>query len=516
MDEMSYTNRSSFSTLCRGSFGRKVIYTNAIAINEANIVKELGKAISVHSKNKVLINYLDRYYSGDQPINYRVKPIRPEINNLVCENHALEIVEHKTAELFGEPIQYVLKTSKESEADSNGKGMSKNVQIELLNKFMADVDKGAEDISLGRWRSICGTSYRYIWDEENSSEDEAPFGIETCDPRDTFVVYFSGPGKRPAFSCQIRMDEDDQKYYFVYTDAQNFIIKNGVVTGGNKSGLNINGYGMIPVIEYPNNERRMSDIEIVISMLDTLNKMQSDRMNGIEQFIQALMKFKNCEVDDKEYDKMRAVGVIKIKAGIGTDADVSLMTAELDQSQTQTAKDDLYQNVLLIEGMPGRQENSGGDTGQAVVLRNGHYDAEKRAELSEPIFKKSERQFLRAVTRMLKTGEHIKNLTLGDIEIKITRSKMDNMAVKAQVAQVLLKAGYAPHLVTKVCNLFSDPEGAYVESKPFLDALYLTLDQMNEKQAEERAYEAEKLKVQQEIQQDTQKENITTVNGAAE
>lgn len=42
------------------------------------------------------------------------------------------------------------------------------------------------------------------------------------------------------------------------------------------------------------------------------------------------------------------------------------MTAELNQEQTQVSKDDVYRQVLVVDGMPDRQQNTGGDTGQAV------------------------------------------------------------------------------------------------------------------------------------------------------
>ncbi|MCJ7481336.1 MAG: phage portal protein, partial [Thermodesulfovibrionales bacterium] len=37
------------------------------------------------------------------------------------------------------------------------------------------------------------------------------------------------------------------------------------------------------------------DIEITIDITDSINKMASDRTNGIEQFVSAWVKFINCE-----------------------------------------------------------------------------------------------------------------------------------------------------------------------------------------------------------------------------
>lgn len=454
-------NRIPFSEICSNSYGRQVIYSGATEITKENVVEELGKALSIHWRNRAEIDYLERYYKGDQPILYRAKKVRPEVNNKVVENHALEIVEHKAAENFGEPVQYVLKGTDENTKEK------KSVELNDLNDYNELESKGEVDIEMARDRSMGGTSYKFHYSRKYFTEDESPFGIEREDPKDTFVVYNSGPGKKALFSCQIRKDKDNQTYYFIYTAKMWFEVKSGKVTDSGKNGMK-----MIPVVEYPNNFYRLSDIEIVITVLDAINKMQSDRMNGIEQFIQSFIKFINCEISEDEFVKMRQSGALKIKTnGSNGKADAEIMSDELDQQQTQTAKDDLYENMLIVEGMPDRQENSGGDTGQAVVMRNGFYFSEKRAEISEPIYKKSERESIKIVLNILRI-KGLTSLTLKDIEIKITRSKMDNMSVKAQVFQMLVQSGIDPKVAIKVCNLFSDPEEVYLQSKPYLDAKY--------------------------------------------
>lgn len=455
-------NRREFSEICSNSYGRQVIYSNAEYINGENIVKEIGKAYSIHLRNRTEIDYLERYYRGDQPILYRIKKVRPEINNKVVENHALEIVEHKAAENFGEPVQYVLKGTDETTKEA------KSVELNNLNDYNEMEAKDEIDIQMARDRSICGTSYKFHYSRKNPSEDESPYGIEREDPKETFIVYSSGVGHKPLFSVQIRRDSNNQQYFFCYTEKMWYKVQNGKVVN-----LGRNGIKHIPVVEYPNNFYRLSDIEIVITVLDAINKMQSDRMNGIEQFIQSFIKFINCEIDDEEFRKMRQSGALKIKTNGSNNADAQIMSDKLDQQQSQVAKDDLYESMLIVEGMPDRQENSGGDTGQAVVMRNGFYFSEKRAEISEPSYKKSERESIKIVLNILRI-KGMTSLTLKDIEIKITRSKMDNMSVKAQVFQILVQSGIDPKVAIKVCNLFSDPEEVYIQSKPYLDAKYTT------------------------------------------
>lgn len=459
-------NRRSFLDVCQGGFGRKIIYSSAGEITEANVVLELGKALSIHWQNRAEIEYLDRYYRGDQPILYVEKKIRPEINNRIVENHALEIVRFMTSQNFGEPIQYVNQEKEESISD----------MIDKLNKYMLYRDKAFHDVQIGEWQSSVGTAYRFTWVDSNADIEagEPPFDFEIPDPRFCFVVYSTANGKPKLFSVQQVKDEKGNDKYCIYTKNRYFEIQNSKILNGAGDPHSL---GVIPLTEYPNNSRRLSDIEIVITILDSVNSMQSNRMNGIEQFVNAFMKFVNCEIKEDEFKAMAQLGAFLIKGGQpGVQSDVDLVAKELNQEQSQISKDDLYKNMLIIEGMPDRQQNTGGDTGQAVYLRNGWDFAEQRAKLDEPVIERAEKDFLKLILYILKTKESKTgiNLKLSDLKIQITRNKTDNMTVKTQGLLNQLTAGINPKIAIATCGLYSDPEKIYLQSKEYLDAKWTT------------------------------------------
>ena len=452
-------NIRPFSAVCQNKYGRQVITTQSDVIDGSNIVDELNKALSIHNQNAIEIQYLDNYYRGDQPILYRDKKVRPEVNNKIVENLAMFIVETKTSEMAGEPIQYVLR----------GTDKDKSNQIARLNQLMEGEDKGYFDIELCRWRSICGTAYRFVGNDTVHKRllDESSFYLSTEDPTKTFVAYHNDGF--PAFSCQIRKDPENQTFYFCYTPSMYFKIQNGEIV---ESGLN--GNGAIPVIEYPNNLRRLSDIEITISITDEINTMASDRVNGIEQFVASWIKFVNCEIDTDTFEKMRMNGALVVKSNNRTEnskADVDVLSTELNQSQSQVAVDDQFEKLLVIQGIADRQANTGGDTQGAVVMRNGFYSMEKRSEISEPIFKRSERNFLRVILNRLRISEGF-SIQPSDIEVKISRTKSDNMQVKAQVLTMLLQSGVRYERALKTVGLFADPEQVAIESRKRMELLY--------------------------------------------
>lgn len=452
-------NSRPFSEVCNMSFGREVLYTNETVIDEKNIVKDLNKRMSSHRQNATEIDYLYNYYMGNQPVLYRLKPVRPEINNKIVQNIAYYVVETKASDIAGEPIQYVLRGTEER----------KSQEIADLNNLMDAEDKSYFDISLARWRSICGTAYRYIGNDEHKSLlDETEFYLNVYDPRDTAVVYYSDD--TVAYSFHQTEDSEGKTIYTAYTNAQWFKIQNNEVID---SGLN--GFRGNPIIEYPNNEGRLSDIEVTISLSDAINEMAANRQDGIEQFVQSFVKFVNCEMDAEKFAQLRSQGAFIVKSNNGDNkADVDIMSSELNQTESQVAMDDLFNKLLIIQGLASRSSDAGLNTTKgAVELRNGHYDSEKRAELSEPIFKKAEKQFLRLVLNRLRITRG-STLNLSDIEVKISRSKMDNMLTKAETLQMLLSSGIYPERAIKSVGFFADPEQVAIESKARMDILYPT------------------------------------------
>ena len=237
--------------------------------------------------------------------------------------------------------------------------------------------------------------------------------------------------------------------------------------------------GAVPIIEYQYNSVGMSAAESVIPLLDAINDIQSGRLDSIDQFVQSLLIFYNCELgDDPDGNPIttqyvREAGALFLKSIGENKADVDIMSSELNQSQAQVAIDDLFNKILVIQGIANREGNTGGDTQGAVSLRNGYLDSEKRAELSEPSFKKAEKQFLRILLYKLSVDKQT-TLKVSDIEIKISRSKMDNMLTKAETLKLLLDSGIYYERAIKSVGFFADPEQVAIESAERMAVLYPT------------------------------------------
>lgn len=440
-------------------FGRFIIYSQYQEVNERNVVEILSQSLAVHLSNVDDMNYLMNYYRGIQPILWREKKIRPEINNKIVENHANSIVQFKTGYLLEKPIQYVAR--KES---------VDNESVEYLNECMMLENKETRDKEVANYQAIVGTAHRLCLPNKQYDGNNSPFSIYKVDPRQAFVVYSTGVGNLPLLGVIIytRKNEAGEEELVCQAwskDTYYEWVKGEQVVREASSHI----LGGIPLVEYPFNQDRIGAFELVLKLLDGINMLQSNRLDGVEQFIQALLIFKNVDITKDDLTSLLELGAIKIKDDGEIEANVEYLTKELNQEQVQKLKDDMLEVVYKICGMPLGRGGSIGNSQGAVIMRDGWSEVEARTQETELMFKQSEREFLKLAlnyTRILTSNKY--NIKLGDLEIKFTRRNYENIYQKAQVLDLMLKnPKISPRLAFVVCGLFGDSEGAYNESEAY-------------------------------------------------
>jgi SPP1 family phage portal protein len=225
-------------------------------------------------------------------------------------------------------------------------------------------------------------------------------------------------------------------------------------------------FGLIPIIEYPANSARLGCFEIVLSLLDAINDFDCARTEAVQQFVQSLLVLYNCQVDEgTTAEDIRAAGMILLKSVDGNKADVKNLADQLDQSQNQTLKDDLYNSVLQIVGVPSQSSSGTSDSSNngAVVLKNGWQGAETRATEFEAMFKLPEMEMLyvvNAICSARKSGRYTFNPET--VEIKFTRRNYEDILSKSQTLVTMLgNEKIHPQKAYEASGLFVDTEEAY-------------------------------------------------------
>ena len=364
---------------------------------------------------------------------------------------------------------------------------------------MESEDKSSKDKELAEWWYKIGTGYRWADQDSPEDEDEAPFEISTPDPKRTGVVYSTGITEEQLFSFYIQnftqmvTTQDtsqvaEYQEYTIYCEDKMMVLTTqygqlqlkplskkvlGVFKKKlpNPYPLQIKGFR---IIEYPLNKNRLGLIELVISQLNAINRITSNELDDIEQFVQSLLIYINQQVDLETHKKLIKVGAMQISTSDpGKPADVKLLSQKMDNSEVKAYKDGIYNDVLTIVGIPRLNDKpSGGDTGQARLLGEGWTMADERAKQDELSFKKPERQFLKLILNICNEklkgkSENLKGLKLSDIDIKFTRNKSDNILVKTQALMNLMSAQCPPDIAFTVIGLFNDPNEVFEKAKEY-------------------------------------------------
>ena len=454
------------------NYGRIKIHTDAEVITEANVVAEVERAYAIHTQNYFDIKRLWDAYRGKTAVLQKKKEIREGINFKITENHANEIVTFHPGYVFGEPIQYVRRENTASKTDDDGIA----ADINALNGYMADASKSKHDTSLAKWFYSVGTAYRLTLPNKKwtADSDESPVSIYTLDPHNTFVVYRNTIGEEPLMAVTVVEKEDrGVKSYSVYTEDAFYEFEDmGDVT------KLPHDLGMIPIIEYPADDARLGVFEIVMTMLDAIDQLQSSCMDDIVQCVNSFLAILGGEVTKEVHERLEEWKMLCLPEGV----DAKYLSAPMHQSDIQNLKEDLLDCALTICSVPNRNggSSSTSDNGVAVVLRDGWQLAETKAKATEEMFKHSEKEFLKLVLRILRSTVGTK-LRLSDITPHFTRRNYENIAAKSQVLIAMLGCKWIhPEVAYAACGIFPDPESAYLQGKAWVE-------EQEKKEAERRA-----------------------------
>jgi SPP1 family phage portal protein len=434
----------------RLTFGRAELLTDVDEITADNIVSVLSGVWATQQVNQMDIGYLFDRLAGKHPVMYKEKRVRPEINNIVIENRDQEIVAFEAGYLLGEPIQYV----NISESDTSGKN------IEQLNRWFESENKSSVDAQLAEDRTVCGTSYRITLPDEQKDADEAPFETYRMNPATTFVIYGNSYTKKPMLGVSYTRNTKTQEIiYDCYTDKNYYRVIGAVAGKVDKNKSDSHPLGMIPIIENKHNNLRLGTTEMVASILDAINMLDSNRLDAVAQHVQSFMKFINIDITEDDYEKFLERGVIKVKSVNGAlQGDVDMVSVELSQQQTQVLKDDLVETYMRICGIP-RTGNSTSDARMgASLVGNGWTMAETRAKISELMFREADRESLKLTLRICREKIPEFDMNLSDIQIKFTRRNFENLQSKSQSLQTLLNCGMTETDALKTTDIVPDPE----------------------------------------------------------
>ena len=472
-ETVSTTTESVISTVSPGYLcGRLDIFSSVDEITPETVVNEVNTALTYHNQNLISEEYLYWYRRGLQPVLNRTKDRNTYVLTKCLVNIAEEVVSFKGGYFLQEPCTFVSRKER---------GQSK---IDKLNEYTYRSGKYEADNKVADWFHTVGKGVLYV---EETPDNDIPLKCYALDPRSAFVVYSMRPGNRPMYGVNI-VTRDSVAYVDVFTNDYIYRLSGGY-TGEkttaypNYETLAVNLYridqnllGHIPIIEYRYNSVNQSAFEPVISLLDCINQVESGRVDGVEQFIQSVIVAVNCQFEEgTTADQIKKQGMILLSSIGENKADFKILSEELNQDQTQTLVDNLYDSAMRICAVPTTSRNGRGtydSTGAAAIFSMGWEQAAASARNTEDLFRQSNAYFSEIMLDVLTRRGLIKNLKLVDFDLNFVREETAGIQSKAQSFQTLLAAGLHPELAAKKSGISNDPVADIKMSEKWLKMVW--------------------------------------------
>lgn len=503
------------------------------------IKKYLPQILSTHKRNAEKIRFLYNYFLGMQDIldKKRQHKINSENNHQEVENHASRQVEFKTGFLCGERRDYTHK----SDVDSD--------DLIYLDRYFTDCNFFSKDADLKEWIYATGIGVthtsprtdiiisdgvdeitkkpkvRYATAEEGYDvKYEAPFNFDCVDPSENFVVYSSSFGKEPLFSVsyvETELEDESSQYpiigkeLLIETRYASFRFKSDkffrVFFWDSPDEVEIKPKNLhyLPLIEFSVNKDRIGLVEKNRSSFNTINLFRSAVNDMIVDNSNAILVFKNVDIDGEQVQEMRRAGAIIIsdsqtaRTGGGT-ASLDTVTVEMSLDKMSTYLDQVVQNCYDIAGVPlaSGQVTSGGDTGQARLLGGGWNNAYIIIHKEIQTIVGQDYDQLKLFLMLCKqvTGCPLDQLYASQIDINYRVNQNDNYLVKTQGMLNLYQMDCDPEFIMKTGGLSNDIK---TDTKAWRDNIQKKKDEQTQSETQ-AANSTETIKVEETTSNSTQ------------
>lgn len=450
--------------------GRKLIIVDE-EVTPFTVRDIIQKAWTAFKKNKYQIENLIEYYLGEQNKSLRGSTTDfygKGIQNQTTINYASSTVRTIVGYTYSQGAQITQRKGKHLK------------DIEKLIDVMNYENSETVDHEVGTMASICGMCYLGLFPSRELYSDympDYPIVPMFLDPRTTFTICSPKPGNPTILSVSFYISKEKNKtVFYAYTDTERYVIEcDGQGTFSNVNSkivdYGVNPMGLNPIILVRNNQFMLGDFELATEISDAINLLASDSISDVENVIKSLLVIMNAEITGDEATKARKNRILQLIGQPGVNVDAKFIYQQLDALGIQNLREYLEEAYKTVVGIPDRKTRSGGggDTGDAVKLRDGWADIEIVARIKEQYFKIAKKKQLAVAIRILKMlGQVDKEFKLEEIDIKMPRNKHDNIQSKAQSFSTLMGTGeIAPEDALSMADMTNDISGVVDRGKKY-------------------------------------------------
>lgn len=383
--------------------------------------EDIVTLITRHRKGNERRRKLYDYYIGrhNEILNRKTRPGTP--NNKTVNNYCKYIVDMCSGFFFGAPMTY--KTTNDHD-------------ITALIECYGKQGINNTDIKLFKTDSIFGNAYELVY--ANKQSDPASVSLS---PFDTFVVYDDTAEHEPIFGVYYREKRDltgtvTGYTVDVYTDTEIIHFQS---IGANylrleETGRDDHYFEGVPLIEYLNNDEHQGDFEQIIHNVDAYNKLQSDRVNDKEQFVDAFLFLRSIEIDSDQAQKLK---MEKILMGFDEYAEAKYLSKVLNESDTEVLTKSLNDNIHKFSMVPDLSDEKFGGNLSGVAMEYKLIAFENLIADKEAFFFAGLRKRAKLYINFLAKQNRMQPMDVHDIDIIASRNLPQDDEKKAEMVSKL-------------------------------------------------------------------------------
>lgn len=336
----------------------------------------LAGCITEHRKAIPRLNKLYHYYMGDHDILRREQdnPLAP--NNKLVSPNAYYITTIANGFTFANPLAYT------------GSNIDNLVEENKLAKT------ASHDAEVGENLSIFGEAYELVYMSKLPSQHVK---LNNLDPRNTFVVDTDGIDPEPLFGVYYYPIVDNMgkfdKWGINAYDSQNLYIYESEALGNPVLLSTAPHYAeQVPIVQYKNNDEGMGDYERVRTLIDAYDRLQSDRIDDKDQFVDAIMAVYGASVIDDEEQAPEFIRLLKnyrILDNLDPDARIEYLKKELNETGVETLRKALKSDISKFSLVPELTDENFVGNASGVAMEYKTLGLKWLANIKRRMFKKS-------------------------------------------------------------------------------------------------------------------------------
>lgn len=258
----------------------------------------LLSCIKEHQTKLPRLKKLYNYYKGKHDILQKTKYNPLASNNKLVSPNPYYITTVANGFTFATPLAY-----------------KSNVDIRNFTDENRLVKVASHDSEIGEDLYIYGKAYELVYMAKLPLQHVK---LNNLSPKQAFVVFSNEIDPEPIFAVYYYQKRDSlgkaTGYEInVYDNSQRFYI----YTMKDLSSLPIyleeyqHFAGQVPIVEYKNNDEGIGDYERVLTLIDAYDRLQSDRIDDEDQFIDAIMVAYGVTLVDSMEDALEITYLLK-------------------------------------------------------------------------------------------------------------------------------------------------------------------------------------------------------------